>query len=85
MITLMNVCNSNRSPGYGISLVAETTSGCLISADIAVSDAIENVSENFDEDEKHELTPPEELGVRAASLLLEEIEQGGVVDSTHQV
>lgn len=85
MIILMNVCNFNRSPGYGISLVAETTTGCLISADKAVSDASENVSENFDEDEKPELTPPEELGVQVASLLLEEIEQGGVVDSTHQV
>lgn len=85
MIILMNVCNFNRSPGYGISLVAETTTGCLISADKAVSDASENISDNFDENEKPELTPPEELGVQVASLLLEEIEQGGVVDSTHQV
>lgn len=28
---------------------------------------------------------PEDLGVQAASMLLEEVAQGGVVDSTHQV
>ena len=31
------------------------------------------------------MTPPEEVGVKIASALLGEIEQGGVVDSTHQV
>lgn len=29
--------------------------------------------------------PPEDVGVQIASVLLGEIEQGGVVDSTHQV
>lgn len=29
--------------------------------------------------------PPEDVGEQIASLLLEEIEKGGVVDSTHQV
>ena len=29
--------------------------------------------------------PPEEVGEQIASVLLGEIEQGGVVDSTHQV
>ncbi|KAJ3703798.1 hypothetical protein LUZ61_007503 [Rhynchospora tenuis] len=71
------------SPGYGISLVAETTTGCLISADVAVSDRKADEMEE-EMDEKPKLTPPEELGEQAASMLLEEIEQGGVVDSTHQ-
>ncbi|XP_078179463.1 putative RNA 3'-terminal phosphate cyclase-like protein [Carex rostrata] len=71
------------SPGYGISLVAETTTGCLISADMAVSDRKTDEMEE-EMDEKPNLIPPEELGVQAASMLLEEIEQGGVVDSTHQ-
>ncbi|KAF3330814.1 putative RNA 3'-terminal phosphate cyclase-like protein [Carex littledalei] len=71
------------SPGYGISLVAETTTGCLISADMAVSDRKTDEMEE-EMDEKPNLIPPEELGERAASMLLEEIEQGGVVDSTHQ-
>lgn len=39
----------------------------------------------FNDEEKNELTPPEDVGEQIASLLLGEIEQGGVVDSTHQV
>jgi RNA 3'-terminal phosphate cyclase-like protein len=74
----------DSSPGYGISLVAETTTGCLISADMAVSDRKADEMEE-EIDEKPNLMSPEELGEKAASMLLEEIEQGGVVDSTHQV
>lgn len=64
--------------------MAETTTGCLISADIAVSGLKADEMED-DMDEKPNLIPPEELGEQAASMLLEEIEQGGVIDSTHQV
>ncbi|KAK2640840.1 hypothetical protein Ddye_022603 [Dipteronia dyeriana] len=74
---------AGKSPGYGISLVAETTSGCFISVDTAVSYAPGEVGEIEDE-KKKELTPPENVGEQIASFLLEEIEQGGVVDSTHQ-
>ncbi|KAJ4835986.1 hypothetical protein Tsubulata_022940 [Turnera subulata] len=68
---------AGNSPGYGISLVAETTSGCFVSADTAVSYA-------WEDDEKKELLPPADVGEQIASVLLQEIEQGGVVDSTHQ-
>ena len=34
---------------------------------------------------RKELMPPEEVGEQIASVLLGEIEQGGVVDLTHQV
>jgi len=44
-----------------------------------------SVDEINEESEKPELTSPEDLGVQAASMLLEEVAQGGVVDSTHQV
>ncbi|KAG2554468.1 probable RNA 3'-terminal phosphate cyclase-like protein [Panicum virgatum] len=71
-----------RSPGYGVSLVAETTTGCLLSVDATVS--YPSVDEINEESEKPELMSPEDLGVQAASLLLEEVAQGGVVDSTHQ-
>ncbi|KAL6551533.1 hypothetical protein OROGR_007687 [Orobanche gracilis] len=74
---------AGNSPGYGISLVAETTSGCFISADTAVSYARAE-DENELEDEKKELSPPGDIGEKIASALLGEIEQGGVVDSTHQ-
>lgn len=81
---LIRDCFYGRSPGFGISLVAETTSGCFISADTAVSYGRGEEGEIEDEDKK-ELTPPEDVGEQIASVLLEEIEQGGVVDSTHQV
>ncbi|XP_050221301.1 probable RNA 3'-terminal phosphate cyclase-like protein [Mercurialis annua] len=74
---------AGNSPGYGISLVAETTTGCFISADTAISYARGDDLGELD-DEKKELMPPEDVGKQIASVLLEEIEQGGVVDSTHQ-
>ncbi|KAJ6947779.1 RNA 3'-terminal phosphate cyclase-like protein [Populus alba x Populus x berolinensis] len=73
---------AGNSPGYGISLVAETTSGCFISANTAVSYA--RAEDGGMEDEKGELMPPEDVGEQIASVLLQEIEQGGVVDTTHQ-
>ncbi|KAM3250337.1 hypothetical protein P3S67_022746 [Capsicum chacoense] len=71
------------SPGYGISLVAETTSGCVISADTAVSYARGEGDTDLDDDRK-DLIPAEKVGEQIASALLGEIKQGGVVDSTHQ-
>ncbi|KAH7655230.1 RNA 3'-terminal phosphate cyclase type 2 protein [Dioscorea alata] len=77
--------SGGKSPGYGVSLVAETTTGCLISADSAVCYSQgDNMDAFEDSEEKPELMPPEDVGVQAASMLLGEIEQGGVVDSTHQ-
>ncbi|XP_039781875.1 probable RNA 3'-terminal phosphate cyclase-like protein isoform X1 [Panicum virgatum] len=74
--------SGGRSPGYGVSLVAETTTGCLFSVDATVS--YPSVDEINEESEKPELMSPEDLGVQAASVLLEEVAQGGVIDSTHQ-
>lgn len=65
-------------------MVAETTSGCCISCDTTVSYGLEEGNE-IEGEEKKELTPPEDVGEQTASVLLSEIEQGGVVDSTHQV
>lgn len=73
-----------RSPGYGISLVAETTSGCFISIDSAICYGRGGERE-MEVDERKDLIPPEDVGEQVASQLLEEIEQGGVVDSSHQV
>ncbi|ESQ38703.1 hypothetical protein EUTSA_v10028736mg [Eutrema salsugineum] len=74
---------AGKSPGYGISLVAETTSGCYISADTTVSCGRRDETGELDV-EKQERKPPQDTGVEIASLLLQEIEKGGVVDSTHQ-
>ncbi|XP_059300476.1 probable RNA 3'-terminal phosphate cyclase-like protein [Lycium ferocissimum] len=73
----------DESPGYGISLVAETTSSCVISADTAVSYAKGEDDADLEDDRK-DLIPAEEVGEQIASALLAEIKQGGVVDSTHQ-
>ncbi|KAL8143457.1 hypothetical protein V2J09_016489 [Rumex salicifolius] len=75
---------AGNSPGYGISLVAETTSGCFISADTAVSNPHANDAIVMEDLEKKTLMPADEVGEKIASLLLGEIAQGGVVDSTHQ-
>lgn len=64
--------------------MAETTRDCCISADTAVSYGRAE-DESALEDEKKELSPPDDVGKRIASVLLGEIEQGGVVDSNHQV
>jgi len=60
--------DSGVSPGFGISLAAETTEGVLISAQRTAS--------------KGEL--PEDIGAFCANLLCQEIAAGGVVDSCHQ-
>ncbi|CAN8252536.1 unnamed protein product [Cochlearia groenlandica] len=74
---------AGKSPGYGISLVAETTSGCFISADTTVSCARADETGELDA-EKQERKPAADTGAEIASWLLHEVEKGGVVDSTHQ-
>jgi RNA 3'-terminal phosphate cyclase-like protein len=56
------------SPGFGLVLVAETTTGALISAETCAR--------------KSEL--PEDVGRRAAALLLEQVARRGMCDSTNQ-
>ncbi|CAL5343355.1 unnamed protein product [Camellia sinensis] len=73
----------SMSPGYGISLVAETTIGCFISADTAVSYARGDEEGEIEDEEKKELMPPVDVGEQIAPILLGKIERG-VVDSTHQ-
>ncbi|GKV14078.1 hypothetical protein SLEP1_g24999 [Rubroshorea leprosula] len=75
---------AGNSPGYGISLVAETTSKCCISADTTISYGRQDEAGEFEEEEKKELAPAADVGEQLASVLLEEIKHGGVVDSTHQ-
>ncbi|KNA20270.1 hypothetical protein SOVF_053870 [Spinacia oleracea] len=75
---------AGNSPGFGISLVAETTSGCYISVDTTISYPRKEETAEIEDDERADLKPPADVGVEIASALLGEIEQGGVVDSTHQ-
>ncbi|KAL0558928.1 hypothetical protein IC582_003516 [Cucumis melo] len=75
---------AGNSPGFGISLVAETTTNCLISIDTAVSYGYGEEITEFEE-EKQELPNPEDVGEGMAYALLNDIGKGGVVDSTHQL
>lgn len=59
---------ASRSPGFALSLVAESTTGALLSAEKAAQpgDAAEDV------------------GLMAAKMLLREISKGGCVDTSSQ-
>jgi len=59
---------SGQSPGYGLSLVAETTSGCFMSC------------EQMGEAQ----SLPEELAENCTKMLLHEVLQGGCVDTSNQ-
>eukprot|EP00246_Nothoceros_aenigmaticus_P007369 TRINITY_DN21114_c0_g1_i1.p1 TRINITY_DN21114_c0_g1~~TRINITY_DN21114_c0_g1_i1.p1 ORF type:complete len:340 (+),score=40.22 TRINITY_DN21114_c0_g1_i1:53-1021(+) len=72
--------SAGKSPGFGISLVAETTTGCLLSADCAA----DHSDHNEPGDGRPPPVLPEDVGSKAAFLLLEAVKRGGVVDSTHQ-
>ncbi|PSC69440.1 18S rRNA biogenesis RCL1, partial [Micractinium conductrix] len=76
---------SGLSPGFGITLVAETTSGRLLAAEAAA--ALEGGGAGAAAaagDGGEAGVVPEDIGQRAAHLLLEEVQRGGVVDSSHQ-
>ena len=59
---------AGKSAGFSLSLVAESTTGCLYSIDKIGKAG----------------STPEEIGVQSAKLLLREISLGGVIDSSHQ-
>ncbi|XP_070564203.1 RNA 3'-terminal phosphate cyclase-like protein [Ptychodera flava] len=63
---------AGKSPGFGLSLVAETTEGAFLSAEMSSNQQGEDP------------TVPEDLGRDTAKLMLEEIYRGGCVDSRHQ-
>lgn len=56
-----------------------------MSSDTAISNALVKEDDVIEDEENKEFSPPEDVGEQIASMLLGEIEQGGVVDSTHQV
>jgi len=66
------------SPGYSLSLVAETTSGVLISVERTANTRKEGANDNS----RGEL--PEDIGRECAAMLLKEIHMGGVIDRMHQ-
>jgi RNA 3'-terminal phosphate cyclase-like protein len=65
---------SGLSAGYSLQLVAETTTGVLISAECTAGGPAAASSGEM----------PEDIGILGANLLLEEIRRGGVIDTLHQ-
>lgn len=65
---------AGKSPGFGLTLVAETTNGSFLAAE-----AMSNPKGSADPP-----SVPEDIGKQAARLLLEEIYRGGCVDSSAQ-
>ncbi|XP_033737643.1 RNA 3'-terminal phosphate cyclase-like protein [Pecten maximus] len=65
---------SGKSPGFGLTLVAETLQGSFLCAEAASNPKGSNKGP----------TIPEDLGKETAKLLMEEIYRGGCVDSTNQ-
>lgn len=74
------------SPGYGLSLVCETITGCLKSSDACaeVLGAGPAGGQAPGAEDEPSLTTPEGVGVAAARRLLAEIDLDGVVDTAHQ-
>lgn len=79
-----------NSPGFGLSLVAETITRCLKSADACADVGGDKPASGIREaDKKGEfgslsLASPEDVGIAAARRLLAEIDLDGVVDTVHQ-
>lgn len=88
---------TGESPGYGLSLVAETITRCLKSADACAEIPGESVTPSSsskkeavqelgkaDGQTQKPLESPEAVGEAAARRLLAEIDMDGVVDTVHQ-
>ncbi|XP_061555504.1 RNA 3'-terminal phosphate cyclase-like protein [Phycodurus eques] len=69
----MKGANSGKSPGFGLTLVAETLEGCFLSAEMS----------STPQGQGNPILP-EDLGRNCAKLLLEEVYRGGCVDSSNQ-
>jgi RNA 3'-terminal phosphate cyclase-like protein len=67
--------DSGKSPGYGITLVSQSTTDVLHSAETLTMPPAKGVAIT---------QTPEDVAAHAARLLLEEISHGGCVDAKHQ-
>lgn len=79
---------SGLSPGFALSLVAETNTQALISTECAYQKIVneENIAEDVNNmlEVDYTFPTPEDLGVRCARQLLTEIKKGGCIDSISQ-
>lgn len=80
---------SGKSPGYGITLVSQSTTSVLHSSEClsvpSSSASATTASSNGTENSQNRaIQTPEDIALHAARLLLEDISTGGCVDSKHQ-
>jgi len=75
---------SGNSPGYGLSLVAETTTGALLSAECCFEKQTSNASNESEKPVIFNFETPEDLGKQALKYLLTEIRKGGSIDTLSQ-
>jgi RNA 3'-terminal phosphate cyclase-like protein len=68
--------DSGKSPGYGLTLVSQSSTGVVRSA--------ESLSVTPGSSAAATSQTPEDIALHAARLLLEELSGGGCVDSKHQ-
>lgn len=71
------------SPGYALSLVAESTTGVMLSAELDAQETVD-LQPTREGDASSIAHSPQLLGRQASHLLLEEISKGGCVDANHQ-
>lgn len=64
----MDIESMSRSPGYALSLLAESTTGAMHFAEAVSKPGV----------------PPEDIALQASRALLAEIKSGGCVDRQHQ-
>lgn len=75
---------SGKSPGYGLSLVAESTTGALLSAECSFEKQVDNEDENNKRSSIFNFETPEDLGKQTLKYLLTEIKKGGCIDTLSQ-
>jgi RNA 3'-terminal phosphate cyclase-like protein len=78
------------SPGYSLSLVAETTTGVLLSIERTARTRRQHAIPGIQDDDNDRTQGlqsgemPEDIGAEGAKMLLNEVYSGGVVDRAHQ-
>lgn len=77
---------SGKSPGYGITLISQSSTSVLHSSECLSTppQSSSSTTNQADGASSRTIQTPEDIALHAARLLLEDISTGGCVDSKHQ-
>lgn len=77
---------SGKSPGYGITLISQSSTSVLHSSECLSTPPQSSTSTTQSQGDgaSRTIQTPEDIALHAARLLLEDISTGGCVDSKHQ-